>query len=65
MDEEESIVNGEIIGCMGEKIRGKRYGVDAVRFAMLKAAGLEQAPVLGKVRLQEIVPFDQISGFNE
>ncbi|KAH8599654.1 P-loop containing nucleoside triphosphate hydrolase protein [Bisporella sp. PMI_857] len=51
MDEEESI--------------GKRYGVDAVRFAMLKAAGLEQAPVLGKVRLQEIVPFDQISGFNE
>ncbi|RFU31279.1 hypothetical protein B7463_g5044, partial [Scytalidium lignicola] len=33
---------GEVIACSSEKwIEGKRLGIDAVRFAMLRAAGLE------------------------
>jgi len=54
---------GEVISCSSEKwIEGKRMGIDAVRFAMLQAAGLE---VRLKVKLaspQEIVPYEEIFG---
>ncbi|TVY68704.1 putative GTP-binding protein EngB [Lachnellula suecica] len=54
---------GEVIACSSEKwIEGKRMGIDAVRFAMLQAAGLElkQKPRLAKP--VEIIPYDQIFG---
>lgn len=54
---------GEVIACSSEKwIEGNRMGIDAVRFAMLQAAGLElqQGPRLAKA--PEIIPHDQIFG---
>lgn len=54
---------GDVISCSSEKwIDGKILGIDAVRFAMLQAAGLQYKP---KVKLSapvEVVPYDQIMG---
>ena len=54
---------GEIISCTSERIRGYRYGIDAVRFAMLRATGLELEPVVKLAKPAEIVPYDQLPDF--
>ena len=52
---------GEVISCSSEKwIEGKRMGIDAVRFAMLQAAGLEYRPKVKLATPQEIVPYEEI-----
>ncbi|KUJ21803.1 uncharacterized protein LY89DRAFT_575996 [Mollisia scopiformis] len=53
---------GEIIACSSEKwIDGKRMGIDAVRFAMLRAAGLEFRPRITTSKPVEIISHDEIS----
>ena len=54
---------GEVIACSSEKwIEGKRLGIDALRFAMLQAAGLEFRPKVKLATQQEIVPYEEIFG---
>jgi GTP-binding protein len=54
---------GEAIACSSEKwIEGKRMGIDAVRFAMLQAAGLELQQRTRLAKPVEIIPHDQIFG---
>lgn len=55
---------GEVIACSSEKwIEGKRMGIDAVRFAMLRAAGLEYRPKIHLAKPVEIVSHEEIFGF--
>jgi GTP-binding protein len=55
---------GEVIACSSEKwIKGKRMGIDAVRFAMLRAAGLEYRPKIHLAKPVEIVPHEEIFCF--
>ncbi|KAE9370461.1 hypothetical protein N431DRAFT_426825 [Stipitochalara longipes BDJ] len=54
---------GEVIACSSEKwIEGKRMGIDEVRFAMLRAAGLDYRPKIRLTSPVEIVPHEEISG---
>ncbi|TVY87949.1 putative GTP-binding protein [Lachnellula willkommii] len=54
---------GEAIACSSEKwIEGHRMGIDAVRFAMLQAAGLELQQKTRLAKPVEIIPHDQIFG---
>jgi GTP-binding protein len=55
---------GEVVACSSEKwIEGKRMGIDEVRFAMLRAAGLEYRPNVPLARPVEIVPHEEIFGY--
>jgi len=64
--EEDGCATGELLACSSEKmIEGRRMGVDAVRFAMLRAAGLEFKPKIKLAAPVEIVPFDEIYGMEE
>ena len=57
---------GEIISCSAEKwIGGKRMGVDALRFAMLQAAGLELRPKVKLAKPVEIVSHEEIFGMKQ
>lgn len=61
--EEDGGAVGEIIACSSDKwVGGKRMGVDAVRFAMLQAAGLEFRPKVNLHQPQEIVSFEELFG---
>lgn len=61
--EEDGGAVGEVIACSSEKwIEGKRMGIDAVRFAMLQAAGLEYRPKVKLTASEEIVPYEEIFG---
>lgn len=52
---------GDVISCSSEKwIEGKRLGIDAVRFAMLRAAGLEFKPKMKLSAPVEIVPYEEL-----
>lgn len=52
---------GEIVACSSEKrIEGKRLGIDAVRFAMLRATGLELQPKPKLAPAVEIVSHEDI-----
>ncbi|KAH8812044.1 P-loop containing nucleoside triphosphate hydrolase protein [Xylogone sp. PMI_703] len=52
---------GEVISCSSEKwIEGKRLGIDAVRFAMLRAAGLELEAKPKPVEQVEIISHEDI-----
>jgi GTP-binding protein len=52
---------GEVIACSAEKwIAGKQMGIDAVRFAMLQAAGLEFRPKVKLASPVEIVPYEEV-----
>ncbi|KAF8866853.1 hypothetical protein BDZ45DRAFT_571655, partial [Acephala macrosclerotiorum] len=52
---------GEIIACSSDKwIDGKRMGIDAIRFAMLRAAGLEFRPRITTTRPMEIVSHEEL-----
>jgi len=54
---------GEVIACSSEKwIEGRRMGIDEVRFAMLRAAGLEHQPYTRLASPVEIVPHEELSG---
>jgi GTP-binding protein len=59
--EEDGGAVGEIIACSAEEwIDGKRMGIDAVRFAMLRAAGLEYRPKHTLAKPVEIVSHEEI-----
>jgi GTP-binding protein len=59
--EEDGRAVGEIIACSAEEwIEGKRMGIDAVRFAMLQAAGLEYRPKIALAEPVEIVSHEEI-----
>ena len=61
--EDDGGVIGEVIACSSEKwVEGKWMGIDAVRFAMLRAAGLEYLPKVKLATPQEIVPYEEIFG---
>jgi GTP-binding protein len=62
--EEDSGAVGEVIACSSEKwVEGKRMGIDAVRFAMLHAAGLELQPKANLAKAVEIVSHEEVFGF--
>jgi GTP-binding protein len=64
--EEDGGAVGEVIACSSEKwIEGKRMGIDAVRFAMLQAAGLELRPKVKLAAPVEIVPYEEIFGMGK
>lgn len=57
---------GEIIACSAERwVESRRMGVDEVRFAMLRAAGLEFRPQTVFAKLPEIIPHDQIFAMSQ
>jgi GTP-binding protein len=60
-NEDEGSALGELIACSAEKrINGKKVGIDAVQFAILRAAGMElNEPVKAAVQ-DEIVPYDEL-----
>ena len=54
---------GEVIACSSEKrIEGKLMAIDAVRFAMLRAAGLHFQPKVKMASPVEVVPHDVVFG---
>jgi len=62
-DEDDGGAIGEVMACSSEKwIEGKRMGIDAVRFAMLQAAGLEYQPKINLVKPIEVVPHEEVFG---
>lgn len=60
--EDEGGAVGEIIACSSDKwVDGKRMGIDAVRFAMLRAAGLELRPRrITTTRVPEMVSHEEL-----
>jgi GTP-binding protein len=59
--EEDGSAIGEVIACSSEKwVNGKRMGIDAVRFAMLQAAGLEYRPKVSLAKPVEIVSYEEL-----
>lgn len=66
---------GEILACSAEKaLDGRKMGIDEVRFAMLRACGLEMRDEAGVERRRkqaqeaakvEIVPHDVVFGFSD
>ena len=62
--EEDGEAVGEVIACSSEKwVGGKRMGIDAVRFAMLQAAGLEYQQRVNLTRPVEIVSHEELVHF--
>ncbi|RDW94603.1 hypothetical protein BP5796_00366 [Coleophoma crateriformis] len=52
---------GEVIACSSEKrVDGDLLGINAVRFAMLRAAKLERKPKMKEAKPVEIVSFDDL-----
>jgi GTP-binding protein len=61
--EEDGGAVGEVIACSSEKwIEGTRMGINAVRFAMLQAAGLEHRPKANLAKPVEIITHEEIFG---
>ncbi|KAL2076063.1 hypothetical protein VTL71DRAFT_1006 [Oculimacula yallundae] len=61
--EEDGGVVGEVLACSSQiSIGGKRPGINAIRYAMLQAVGLEMKPVVKLAQAQEIVSFEEIYG---
>lgn len=62
--EDPSSAVGEVISCSSEKsFDGKKLGVDAIRYAMLKAAGFEHRPKIQLTKPVEIISFDDLPPF--
>lgn len=60
---DEGHVVGEIIACSSRpSVVGNKLGIDAVRFATLRAAGLHFQPEVKLAPAVEIVPFEEIFG---
>ena len=54
---------GEVIACSAERrVEGKLLGIDALRFAMLYAAGLELKEKVKFAAPVDVVPFEEIFG---
>ncbi|KAB8299998.1 hypothetical protein EYC80_000238 [Monilinia laxa] len=51
---------GEILTCTSEKRAGRKYGVDAVRFAMLRAAGLHIQPKVKLAKPVEMISYEEL-----
>jgi len=64
--EEDTGAIGEVIACSSEKwVDGKRMGIDAVRFAMLQAAGLEFRPKVNQAKPVQIISHEELFGFKD
>jgi len=59
--EDDGSAIGEVIACSSEKwVDGRRMGINAVRFAMLQAAGLEYRPKVSLAKPVEIVSYEEL-----
>jgi GTP-binding protein len=57
---------GEVIACSSEQwVEGTRIGINAVRFAMLQATGLEHRPSVKLAKPVEIISHEEIFGMNQ
>jgi GTP-binding protein len=64
-EDEEGVGTGEVVACSSTLVGGIKMGVDAVRFSMLRAAGLEFRPKVKLAGMVEVVPFDEIPGMDD
>lgn len=61
--EDDGGVIGEVIACSSHiRMAGKRPGIDAVRYAMLQAAGLELKPKVKLAKVEEIISYEELFG---
>ncbi len=61
VDEDEGFAIGEILSCSSTRyVQKETLGVNAVRFAMLRAAGLELKPRIKLAKPDEIVSFEEL-----
>ncbi|KAI9649041.1 hypothetical protein NHQ30_001608 [Ciborinia camelliae] len=58
--EDADFTTGEILTCTSEKRAGRKYGVDAVRFAMLRAAGLHVQPKVKLAKPVEMISHEEL-----
>lgn len=64
--EEDGGAVGEVIACSSEKwIEGKMLGIDALRFAMLRAVEMELQPKAKLAAPVEIVSYEEIFGIKQ
>lgn len=62
-NEDDGGVVGEVLGCSSQVlVAGKRPGIDAVRYAMLQAAGLEMRPKVKLAKVEEIISYEELFG---
>ncbi|KAG4431519.1 hypothetical protein IFR05_012997 [Cadophora sp. M221] len=61
--EDDGGVVGEVLACSSERwMAGKRPGIDAIRYAMLQAAGLELKPKVKLAKVEEIISYEELFG---
>lgn len=53
-------MTGEIVTCTSEKRAGRKYGIDAVRFAILRAAGLHIQPKFKLAKPVDIISHEEL-----
>ncbi|TGO30931.1 hypothetical protein BPAE_0002g00210 [Botrytis paeoniae] len=58
--EDADSMTGEILTCTSEKCAGRKYGIDAVRFAMLRAAGLHIQPKIKLAKQVDIISHEEL-----
>ncbi|KAF7907492.1 uncharacterized protein EAF01_005078 [Botrytis porri] len=58
--EDADSMTGEILTCTSEKCAGRKYGIDAVRFAMLRAAGLHIQPKIRLAKQVDIISHEEL-----
>jgi GTP-binding protein len=52
---------GEVLACSAQiSVGGKYLGIDAVRYAMLQAAGLEMRPKVELAKVEEIISHEEL-----
>ena len=61
--EEDGAVVGEVLACSSQIwMDGKRPGINAIRYAMLQAAGLEMKPKVKLAQVEEIISYEELFG---
>ncbi|KAH6724636.1 P-loop containing nucleoside triphosphate hydrolase protein [Leptodontidium sp. MPI-SDFR-AT-0119] len=61
--EDDGGVVGEVLACSSQIwMAGKRPGINAVRYAMLQAAGLELKPKVKLAKVEEIISYEELFG---
>jgi len=64
--EDDGGVVGEVIACSSQIwMAGKRPGINAVRYAMLQAAGLELKPKVKLAKVEEIISYEELFGMKD
>ncbi|KAH7342324.1 P-loop containing nucleoside triphosphate hydrolase protein [Rhexocercosporidium sp. MPI-PUGE-AT-0058] len=64
--EEDGAVVGEVLACSSQIwMAGKRPGINAVRYAMLQAAGLEMKPKVKLAKVEEIISYEELFGMDD